>query len=303
MQRLAADDQAYTLTHAALDSDRVEVTTLQAEYRNCKAELDRIAREKKAAAAPPAPALPVRTSYYPPPSSTISSASTRSSTPASTGPPSSQSAQTPNQSQSNYRAPYRAYSYPYQQPFQQYSYPTYTAANSAAAAAASSISNSSASASAFPTPSANPFVASSDSNSSNMQAPGLPTTPIPLQLPASSLVSLQALGIVPVAAENLPPADQPQPAAVLKGMTHNGTMVDLEIKLSALGAAQASGLAVLLGALAPRTMPTGVNGVPAGASLSTVSNGTTPNSAPLASSAPVAGAGRNGSDILSHNAG
>ena len=63
------------------------------------------------------------------------------------------------------------------------------------------------------------------------------------------MVSLSALGIVPVPAANAPPADQPQPACVLKGTTQNGTMVSLDINVSALGQAQASGLAVLLSAL------------------------------------------------------
>ena len=86
-QRPAADDHAYTLEHAVLDSDRMEMASLQAEYRNRKAELDKIEREKKAIAAAAAPmqAPPpaARTSYYPPTSTSVSNSSTRASTPAS----------------------------------------------------------------------------------------------------------------------------------------------------------------------------------------------------------------------------
>ena len=53
-------------------------------------------------------------------------------------------------------------------------------------------------------------------------------------------------------AANAPPAGQAQPACVLRGTSQNGTMVSLDINVSALGQAQASGLAVLLSALTSR---------------------------------------------------
>lgn len=238
----------------------MEVATLQAEYRSCKAELDKIERERKTAAAPPAPQPPVRTSYYPPTSNVVSTASTRSSTPASaTGTSSTQVTQSQANAQSGYRPPYRTYQYPYQSGFQQYSYSSYTSNNSTAAASQSSHHNNGAPNSTQAQPTMGSLAASTEHG---ISAPSVsvPSAPIPVQLPVSSLASLSALGIIPIPAENAPPADQPQPAAVLKGTTHNGTMVSLEINVSALGAAQASGLAVLLSALTSRNMAVGANG-------------------------------------------
>lgn len=83
------------------------------------------------------------------------------------------------------------------------------------------------------------------------------TGPIPVQLPVTSLSALHALGIVPVAAASVPPPDQPQPAAVLKGSTSNGTMLSLEINVSLLQSAQMSGLAILLNSLMSRGAGTG----------------------------------------------
>ena len=83
------------------------------------------------------------------------------------------------------------------------------------------------------------------------------TGPIPVQLPVTSLSALHALGIVPVPAASVPPADQPQPAAVLKGSTSNGTMLSLDINVSLLQSAQMSGLAILLNSLMSRGGGTG----------------------------------------------
>ncbi|KAH7927146.1 hypothetical protein BV22DRAFT_1085622, partial [Leucogyrophana mollusca] len=69
---------------------------------------------------------------------------------------------------------------------------------------------------------------------------------IPVQLPVTSLSALHALGIVPIPAASLPPAGQPQPPAVLRGSTANGSMLSLEINVSLLQSAQMSGLAFLL---------------------------------------------------------
>jgi len=77
-------------------------------------------------------------------------------------------------------------------------------------------------------------------------------SPIPVQLPVTSLSALHALGIVPVPAASVPPPDQPQPAAVLKGSTSNGAMLSLEINVSLLQSAQMSGLAILLNSLMSR---------------------------------------------------
>lgn len=72
---------------------------------------------------------------------------------------------------------------------------------------------------------------------------------IPVQLPVSSLPALHALGIMPVSSTSLPPPDQPQPQAVLKGTTSNGTMLSLEINLNLLQTTQTSGLAMILNSL------------------------------------------------------
>lgn len=78
------------------------------------------------------------------------------------------------------------------------------------------------------------------------------TASVPVQIPVGSLPALQALGIVPVPASSLPPADQPQPLAVLRGSTSNGTMLSLEINVSLLQSAQMNGLALVLNSLMSR---------------------------------------------------
>ena len=78
------------------------------------------------------------------------------------------------------------------------------------------------------------------------------TSPIPVQLPVTSLSALHALGIVPVPVASVPSPDQPQPAAILKGSTSNGTMLSLDINVSLLQSAQMSGLAILLNSLMSR---------------------------------------------------
>jgi hypothetical protein len=78
------------------------------------------------------------------------------------------------------------------------------------------------------------------------------TTAIPVQLPVASLPALHALGIIPVPATSLPAADQPQPPAVMRGSSENGTMLQLEINVSLLQQAQMSGLAMMLNRLTAR---------------------------------------------------
>lgn len=79
------------------------------------------------------------------------------------------------------------------------------------------------------------------------------TSAIPVQLPVASLPALHALGIIPVPAGSLPSEGQPQPAAVLKGSSANGTILSLEINVSLLQSAQMSGLAMVLNSLVSRT--------------------------------------------------
>ncbi|RDB25371.1 hypothetical protein Hypma_007867 [Hypsizygus marmoreus] len=110
-----------------------------------------------------------------------------------------------------------------------------------------------------------PLQSSSTSTFSVSSAPPAPTHPstsyapsqtsvaIPVQLPVASLPALHALGIVPVPATSLPPDDQPQPPAVLRGSSSNGTMLSLEINVSLLQSAQMSGLAMVLNSLMSRS--------------------------------------------------
>ncbi|KAJ2918027.1 hypothetical protein MD484_g2405, partial [Candolleomyces efflorescens] len=79
-----------------------------------------------------------------------------------------------------------------------------------------------------------------------------PSGAIPVQLPVASLPALHALGIVPVPATSLPPEGQPQPPAILRGSSANGTMLTLEINVSLLQSAQMHGLAVILNSLVAR---------------------------------------------------
>ena len=83
-------------------------------------------------------------------------------------------------------------------------------------------------------------------------SPYLPNGAIPVQLPIGSLPALHALGIIPVPA----PSDgqgQGQTAAVLRGSTANGTVLNLEINVSLLQSTQMTGLAMVLNSLVART--------------------------------------------------
>jgi hypothetical protein len=276
-QRNAPDNQAYVLAQAILEAERAELTLLNNEYRTARAELDKVEQEKKAAAAaaaaaaapPPAPATPVaaRIPYYPPPPSATTS--TFTATPAT------------------YQSQYRNYTYPYAQLYgTPYSYTSPSTSNTSAPGRRSTpISRTPSNvpvlqlappgaAQPAPPPSSAPPSGTSTPVSSTPTVTTAPIAPIPVHLPVSSLMSLSALGIVPVPAANAPPADQPQPACVLKGTTQNGTMVSLDINVAALGQAQASGLAVLLSALTARGG--------AGASTATTTDGlaTRTNGAP-----------------------
>lgn len=82
---------------------------------------------------------------------------------------------------------------------------------------------------------------------------------IPVQLPVSSLPALHGLGIVPVPAASINSDVQPQPAAVLRGSSANGSMLNLEINVSLLQSSQMSGLAVILNSLMTKgSTPTAV---------------------------------------------
>ncbi|KAJ6499238.1 hypothetical protein C8R45DRAFT_981661 [Mycena sanguinolenta] len=167
-KRPAPDDQALALAQAVLEADRAENQSLNNEIRAARADLDKIEREKRAAAA-------------------------RLQTPAT--------------------APqyYRAYPFPYaQQPYG--TAPVFSVTPAATTA---------------------------------------PNAAIPVQLPVSSLPALQALGIHPVAPTSLAPG-APQPPAVLRGASADGTTLSLEINVSLLQGAQMSGLAIVLNSLMAR---------------------------------------------------
>lgn len=148
-----------------------------------------------------------------------------------------------------------------QQYYRPYPY-AYTQAYGAPPIQASSTSTFSVSPAAPPTPAAN-------------YTPVQSTGAIPVQLPVASLPALHALGIVPVPATSLPPDGQPQPPAVLRGSTSNGTMLSLEIDVSLLQSTQMSGLAMVLNSLMTRNTSGPLTGYVANpSSEATVSNGT-----------------------------
>ncbi|KAI0301001.1 hypothetical protein B0F90DRAFT_1720831 [Multifurca ochricompacta] len=203
------DGQAYYLEQQVLDCERAEHSALNTELRNAKAELERVTRMQRLAA------LPQRTNYYP------------SAAPI-------------------YTHHYRTYHYPYTQTYaapagsatstQGYSYSV--PLNSAVTQYVPLLSRPSASSPISPsTPASAPIASGSGVSSA-----------IPVQLPVSSLPTLHALGIVPVPTQSLS-ADSPTPPAVLRGTSANGTMLNLEINVSLLQAAQMSGLALVLNSI------------------------------------------------------
>lgn len=82
-------------------------------------------------------------------------------------------------------------------------------------------------------------------------SPYLPNGAIPVQLPVGSLPALHALGIIPVPAASTPPDGQT--AAVLRGSSANGNILNLEINVSLLQSTQMTGLAMVLNSLVART--------------------------------------------------
>ncbi|KAI0704989.1 hypothetical protein C8T65DRAFT_653335 [Cerioporus squamosus] len=215
------DDQGYVLAQAVLEAERAETAALNAELKAARAELDKIEREKRAAAPPPSTPAPkptptVRTSNA---SSYYSSSATSTPTTATFMPP--------------YRPPY-SYSYS-QYPSTQYSYNPHAYSSYTPTTTA-------------PTPTSAASAQVQQAQASPASA--ISNTAIPVQLPVNSLPALAALGIVPVAAASLPPAGQPQPPAVIRST--NGSMLSLEINLSLLQSAQMSGLVLILNALTSR---------------------------------------------------
>ena len=84
-------------------------------------------------------------------------------------------------------------------------------------------------------------------------SPYLPIGAIPVQLPVGSLPALHALGIIPVPPSPDGQQGQGHAAAVLRGSTANGTILNLEINVSLLQSTQMTGLAMVLNSLVTRT--------------------------------------------------
>jgi hypothetical protein len=248
-QRKASDDQAYYLERQVLECERAEHSTLTTELRNAKSELERVTRLQRAAA------LPQRPNYY-----------------ASTPPV--------------YAHHYRTYHYPYAQTYglpagstaapqgypysvplgstiSQYVPPALATATSTIKTQSSATASTAGAASAPITPS--PLTHASDTSIPvpTSSASGT-SSAIPVQLPVSSLPTLHALGIVPVPPQSLS-ANSPTPPAVLRGTSANGAMLNLEINVSLLQAAQMSGLALVLNSIMRNSSTTGAGEVPVGA--------------------------------------
>ena len=210
-------DQAITLGRAILDSDREAKATLDQELSALRVELDKLVRAKKAQTAQAEKPM----ASFPPPSST-SSTSTFSTYAGYTQNNSVQ--RTPSMAYQQYYG----YSYPYGQsgPYV-YHNPQYATTSYASGATQATQAQ----------PVATPVAT---------QAPAKATsTCLPIQLPLTSLPSLQALGILPVPKAALPSTAM-QPAAVLVGSTNSGATLLLEINVAMLQPAQMSGLAMLL---------------------------------------------------------
>lgn len=247
-QRTASDDQAHYLERQVLDCERAEHSALTAELRNAKSELERVTRLQRAAA------LPQRTNYYPP------------------APP-------------VYAHHYRTYHYPYAQTYgtpagstaapqgypysvplsstiSQYVPPVLATGTSTIKTQSAATASTAGPASAPIAPS--PLTPASDTSIPVPTSSASGTSAIPVQLPVSSLPTLHALGIVPVPPQPLS-ANSPTPPAVLRGTSANGAMLNLEINVSLLQAAQMSGLALVLNSIMRSSSTTGTGEVPVGA--------------------------------------
>jgi len=249
-----------------LDCERAEHSALSTELRNAKSELERITRLQRVAA------LPQRTNYYP------------SAAPV-------------------YAHHYRTYHYPYGAPAastaatQGYPYsvplsstiaqyvPPALATSIPPAKSLSSTTSTSVPASALLTTS--PLTPASDTSVPAPTASGSGTSAaaIPVQLPVSSLPTLHALGIVPVPPQPVL-ANAPTPPAILRGTSANGAMLNLEINVSLLQAAQMSGLALVLNSIMRGSGSAGGGEVPPHAQVGAPY--TYPYTAPQPAAAPTA---------------
>jgi len=156
----------------------------------------------------------------------------------------------------SYTPQYRHYTYPYAQyqsnytqvypgfatPTTQYQYPVVTTPLTIPATGTTTSSTSQTPTNQTP------------STTSPTTASDVLSKPVSISLPISSLPALHALGILPVSSLSVLPPGQPQPQAVLKGTTANGTMLNLEVNLGTLQATQVSGLALIINAIAAQAV-------------------------------------------------
>lgn len=204
------------LEHAALDTERNEMTALNAQLRAARAELEKYNREHRPQTAQTTarPTLPVTSTTY------------------------------------SYTPQYRHYAYPYAQYGSNYTqvYPGFTTTTPPTTQYQ------------YPAATTGPATGTntpSQTTSTQTQTP--PTSealskPVSLSLPISSLPALHALGIMPVSSLSVPPPGQPQPQAILRGTTANGTMLSLEVNIGLLQATQVSGLALIINAIAAQAV-------------------------------------------------
>ncbi|KAI9437723.1 hypothetical protein H4582DRAFT_2151288 [Lactarius indigo] len=246
--RTAYDDQAYYLERQALDSERADHSALSTELRTAKAELERITRQQRSTA------HPQRTNYY------LSAAPVYAHHYRAYHYPYAQTYGVPTSSSTT------TPSYPYSVPLNstvQYVPPPLTTFATTTKTLSTATNPAGALASTTPAPSlsmpatitAPPEPTTSPAGTSNV------SSAIPVQLPVSSLPTLHALGIVPVPTQSVS-ADAPTPPAVLRGTSANGAMLNLEINVSLLQAAQMSGLALMLNSIMLGSSNSGTTEVP-----------------------------------------
>ncbi|KAH9985997.1 hypothetical protein BJV74DRAFT_845843 [Russula compacta] len=246
-QRTASDDQAYYLERQVLDCERAEHSSLSTELRNAKSELERVTRLQRVAA------LPQRTNYYP------SAAPVYAHHYRTYHYPYAQTYGVPAGSTSATQG--YPYSVPLSSPIAQYIPPALASAIPTAKTSSAATTPAASGSASTPT-TTSPLTPASDKSipAPAASAPGT-STAIPVQLPLSSLPTLHALGIVPVPPQSLS-ANTPTPPAVLRGTSANGAMLNLEINVSLLQAAQMSGLALVLNSIMRGSSDTGTGEVP-----------------------------------------
>jgi hypothetical protein len=207
------------LAHAVLDAERNEMTALNAQLRAARAELEKYNREHR----PQTVQTTVRAA--PPFTSTTYS----------------------------YTPQYRHYTYPYAQYQSNYTqvYPGFTPTTPSTTQYQYPVVTTPVTATGTTTSSTNAQAQSTTSVTSTLDPL---SKPVSISLPISSLPALHALGIMPVSSLAVPPPGQPQPQAVLKGTTANGTMLSLEINIGLLQATQVSGLALIINAIAAQAV-------------------------------------------------